>query len=126
MPTCLASSAGLLRFSAQHHSSHATAFVTCGWRCRALGSAAVVRRASTAATSKHEEQRAHVLTVLHKTTSLLPRILPTSKPGSNGVALGESLGFWEEVLGKVYDDLTPSAEKREKDRVRVVGAYLAV
>ncbi len=63
--------------------------------------------------------------MLHKATSLLPRILPNSKPGLQGVSLKDSLGFWEEVLGKVYEDLTPSAEKREKDRVRVAGACLA-
>ncbi|KAI0705083.1 hypothetical protein C8T65DRAFT_653159 [Cerioporus squamosus] len=120
MPTCLASSSGLLRSSAQHHSSHFLARATCAQRYRAPGSAAIRRAASTAATSKHEEQRAHVLTVLHKATSLLPRILPSSKPGSQEVPPRESLGFWEEVLGKVYEHLTPSAEQREKDRVRVV------
>ena len=76
--------------------------------------------------AKLEEQRAHVLTVLHKTTSLLPRILPSSRPGTNGVSLRESLAFWEEVLGKVYEDLTLTSEKREKDLVRIVGAWLAI
>ncbi|RPD57636.1 hypothetical protein L226DRAFT_481906 [Lentinus tigrinus ALCF2SS1-7] len=116
MPTCLASSGGLLRSSTQHHSSHAVALATCARRCRAPGS---VRLASTTGTNKHEEQRAHVLTVLHKTTSLLPRVLPSTKVDLKGAPLRESLGFWEEVLGKVYEDLTPSSDKREKDVVRV-------
>ena len=62
-----------------------------------------------------------MLTVLHKTTTLLPRILPSARPSLDGVPLRESLSFWEEVLEKVYNDLTLAPEKREKDRVRVVG-----
>ena len=61
------------------------------------------------------------MTTLHKTTTLLPRILPSARHSPDGVFLRESLQFWEEVLGKVYDDLTLAPEKREKDRVRVVG-----
>ena len=61
------------------------------------------------------------MTTLHKTTTLLPRILPSGKLGLDGVPVRESLSFWEEVLRKVYDDLTLAPDKREKDRVRVVG-----
>ncbi|KAI0744207.1 hypothetical protein C8Q80DRAFT_884452 [Daedaleopsis nitida] len=120
MPTCLASSSGLLRSSAQHHSSHACR-LSLPPRTRFQRAA---RHASSAPANgsqgKHDEQRAHVLTVLHKTTALLPRILPNSRPGRNGISLRESLVFWDDVLGKVYEDLTLSPEKREKDRVRVV------
>ncbi|TBU61638.1 hypothetical protein BD310DRAFT_956832 [Dichomitus squalens] len=124
MPTCLASSSGLLRSSAQLHSSSTSRLGQSIHRnvrrCRTT--ACSVRRASTAtaAPGKHEDQRAQVLTALHKTTALLPRVLPSARPSPNGVSLRESLDFWEEVLGKVYDDLTLAPEKREKDRVRVV------
>ncbi|PIL35867.1 hypothetical protein GSI_01527 [Ganoderma sinense ZZ0214-1] len=64
--------------------------------------------------------RTNVLTALHKTTTLLPRILPSGKSNRDGVSERESLPFWEEVLRKVYDDLTLAPEKREKDKVRVV------
>nr|VWO98303.1 Tryptophan synthase (EC [Ganoderma boninense] len=67
-----------------------------------------------------EDRRTNVLTTLHKTTTLLPRILPSGKSTSDGVPERESLPFWEEVLRKVYDDLTLAPDKREKDRVRVV------
>ncbi|KAM5540227.1 hypothetical protein V8D89_006046 [Ganoderma adspersum] len=66
------------------------------------------------------DRRTNVLTTLHKTTTLLPRILPSGKSSLDGVPVRESLPFWEEVLRKVYDDLTLAPEKREKDRVRVV------
>ena len=64
-----------------------------------------------------------MLTVLHKTTTLLPHILPRADAGSglDGVPLQESLPFWEEVLERVYEDLTLTPEKREKDTVRVAG-----
>ena len=130
MPTCLASSTGLLRSSIQHHSSYASTVAQCARRIAPNSSVGVRRVSNTAARpglpAKLEEQRAHVLTVLHKTTSLLPRILPSSKPGPNGVSLRESLAFWEDVLGKVYEDLTLTSEKREKDLVRIVGAWLAI
>ncbi|KAI1795678.1 hypothetical protein LXA43DRAFT_1071995 [Ganoderma leucocontextum] len=117
MPTCLASSSGLLRSSAQHHSSSTLSVTRCAARiARRCGA----RGASTATSRTQEDPRTNVLTTLHKTTTLLPRILPSAKPSPDGVSLRESLQFWEEVLGKVYDDLTLAPEKREKDRVRVV------
>ena len=118
MPTCLASSSGLLRSSAHHHSSStlkaaryaARSTRRCGARC-----------ASTAPARVQQDRRTNVLTTLHKTTTLLPRILPSGKSSLDGVTVRESLPFWEEVLRKVYDDLTLAPEKRGKDRVRVVG-----
>ena len=60
-----------------------------------------------------------VLTVLHKTRSLLPHILP---PRAHAQAESGTLDFWERVLGKTYDDLCPSPEARQADRVRIAGA----
>ncbi len=70
--------------------------------------------------ARHEDQRTHTLTLLHKTTALLPRILPSTRPGPSGISEHESLQFWEDVLDQVHADLSLSAEK-EKGRVRVVG-----
>ncbi|KAH9858968.1 hypothetical protein C2E23DRAFT_872949 [Lenzites betulinus] len=125
MPTCLASGSGLLRTAVHPRSSDLRATAICAsrkvaGRRRDCG----VRRAAlstvTAANSPgYEEQRAHTLTVLHKTSALLPRILPTSRPGPSGVPLRASLRFWEGVLGKVHEDLSLSPEKK-KHRVRIV------
>ena len=127
MPTCLASSSALLRSSAHHSSQNIRALALCApreaRRRQPRLSSVNTRHASTIALpAKVEEQRAQVLTVLHKTTSLLPRILSNEKPSPGGISLRESLLFWEEVLGKVYEDLTLTSERRETDTVRVAGA----
>ncbi|KAI0368352.1 hypothetical protein BV20DRAFT_969410 [Pilatotrama ljubarskyi] len=126
MPTCLASSSGLLRSAVHPHSSHTRQLTTYAvrWAAGCRRTATSVRRAalSTAATAvpaKYEEQRAHTLTVLHKTAALLPRILPSLRPSPDGISLQESLQFWEDVLGKVYEDLSLSPEQKEKGVVRV-------
>ncbi|KAH9942464.1 uncharacterized protein BXZ73DRAFT_88035 [Epithele typhae] len=90
MPTCLAPSSGLLRPSAHPHSLILT-----------------------------EERKAQVLTALHKTTSLIPRILSNQKPTPGVVAPRESLAFWQDVLSGVYEVLTLSSEQRAKDVVRI-------
>ncbi|KAI0358684.1 hypothetical protein OH77DRAFT_1449298 [Trametes cingulata] len=126
MPTCLASSSGLLRPALHARSSHTRQLATYAAR-RVAGSrktSSGVRRAalSTAATgtsAKHEEQRAHTLTVLHKTTALLPRVLSSSRPSPDGISLQESLQFWEDVLGQVYEDLSLAPGQKEKGVVRV-------
>ncbi|KAF8070676.1 hypothetical protein FPV67DRAFT_1413890 [Lyophyllum atratum] len=46
--------------------------------------------------------RHEILTLLHKTTSLLPRVL-ASKPQTEIAA--ESLEFWKDLLSRTYDDL---------------------
>ena len=124
MPTCLASSSGLFRSSAQHHSLHISSLSRNATRearrCRP-GRSPVNTRCASTLPAKVEEQRAQVLTVLHKTTSLLPRILSHEESSAGGPPSRESLLFWEDVLGKVYEDLTLTSEKREKDVVRVVG-----
>ncbi|KAI8993898.1 hypothetical protein BD414DRAFT_436199 [Trametes punicea] len=126
MLTCVASSFRLFRSAVHSHSFQSRAFAkyavrkAAGYRKARLN----VRRAalSTAAgvPRRHEEQRAHTLTVLHKTTALLPRILPSARLNSSEVSTHESLQFWEEVLGQVYQDLSPSPEQKEKAKVRVV------
>ncbi|KAI0730330.1 hypothetical protein C8Q72DRAFT_776135 [Fomitopsis betulina] len=81
---------------------------------RAASTAAATALKPKSPTSNDAGHR--VLTVLHKTRSLLPHILP-----SEGHALSESgsLGFWERVLSKAYDDLCPTPEARQVDRVRI-------
>lgn len=126
MPTCLASGSGLLRTAVHPRSSDLRRHAICAsrkvaGRRRDCGVRRVALSTVTAAhSSSYEEQRAHTLTVLHKTSALLPRILPTSRPGPSGVPLRASLRFWEDVLGKVHEDLSLSPEK-EKGRVRIVG-----
>lgn len=130
MPTCLASGSGLLRSSVHPHRSspglHELAtcasrkFAGCrrapGVRRAALSTATV----ATTRPSKYEAQRAHALTVLHKTSALLPRILPSARPGPGGVTQRVSLKFWEDVLNKVHEDLSLSPDKK-RDTVRIVG-----
>ncbi|KAL1946020.1 hypothetical protein VTO73DRAFT_2022 [Trametes versicolor] len=125
MPTCLAASSGLLRSSAYPHSSHSRLLAQCAARkvsgCRRARTSATRAGLSTAAgtPAKHEDLRTHTLTVLHKTTALLPRILPSFRPGPTGGSERESLRFWEDVLGQVHEDLSLSTDK-EKGRVRIV------
>ncbi|KAI0633523.1 hypothetical protein C8Q77DRAFT_1195377 [Trametes polyzona] len=125
MPTCLASTSGLLRSSAHIHSVRSGQIARCAVRkvagCRRAGTG--VRRAALSTTAgstaaKLEERRAHTLTVLHKTTALLPRILPDLRSSASDAPEHESLQFWEDVLAKVHEDLSLSPEKG-KDRVRV-------
>ncbi|OSD07093.1 hypothetical protein PYCCODRAFT_1431273 [Trametes coccinea BRFM310] len=125
MPTCLASSSGLLRTIVRPHNSQSRVLVQYAARkvagCRRTP--LIARRATFATAAgvppKVEEQRAHTLTLLHKTTSLLPRILPNGPTGSDGVPTNESLQFWENVLGRLYEDLSLAPERKEKARVRV-------
>ncbi|KAI0645917.1 hypothetical protein C8Q79DRAFT_1071559 [Trametes meyenii] len=125
MPTCLAPSSGLIRASAHHHSSYTRQLARNAAQnaISRWGAQTRVRRATLATAAalpvKNEDRRAHILTVLHKTTTLLPRILPPARTGINGVALQESLQFWEEILERAHTDLSLSPEKG-KDRVRVV------
>lgn len=88
---------------------------------RAASTAAATALKPKSPTSNDAGHR--VLTVLHKTRSLLPHILP-----SEGHALSESgsLGFWERVLSKAYDDLCPTPEARQVDRVRIAGALYSI
>ncbi|KZT66375.1 hypothetical protein DAEQUDRAFT_675114 [Daedalea quercina L-15889] len=80
---------------------------------RAASSAAATALKSKPVANDGEHR---VLTILHKTRSLIPHILP-----SKGHAQSEtdSLEFWERVLGRTYDDLCPTPETRQADRVRI-------
>ncbi|KAG6850954.1 hypothetical protein H0H93_005823 [Arthromyces matolae] len=61
-------------------------------------------------------QRPELLTLLHKTTSLLPRALPTKEHAKD---LTESLNFWNQILLDEYKDLV-SQEPRQA-RIAVFG-----
>ncbi|KAI0665946.1 hypothetical protein C8Q78DRAFT_1062241 [Trametes maxima] len=124
MPTCLASSSGLLRASAHPHSAYTRHFTHDAARNVAghRRTQSRVKRATLATAAalpvKHEDRRAHILTVLHKTTALLPRILPPAGISAKGVAVKESLQFWEEIMGITHANLSLSPVKG-KDAVRV-------
>ncbi|KAH9892780.1 hypothetical protein C8Q73DRAFT_746561 [Cubamyces lactineus] len=127
MPTCLASSSGLLRSAVHPHSSytrelvrHAARNVAGSRRTRPGVRRAALSTSTGALPGKHEEQRTHTLTILHKTSALIPRILPSSRRSPDGPSLHESLQFWEDVLGQVHEDLSLSPEQKDKARVRVV------
>ncbi|KZT10701.1 uncharacterized protein LAESUDRAFT_721067 [Laetiporus sulphureus 93-53] len=68
---------------------------------------------SVASPSTHSR----VLTTLHKTKSLLPRVLPSS---SANAPTRISLELWEELLARAYDELCPSPEAKAKDSIRIV------
>ncbi|KAG6813369.1 hypothetical protein H0H92_011635 [Tricholoma furcatifolium] len=53
-------------------------------------------------------QRHEILTLLHKTTSLLPRALASTEQGA---PVAESLDLWKEILSKSYDDLVAKGSR---------------
>ncbi|KAG5734466.1 hypothetical protein E4T56_gene20065 [Termitomyces sp. T112] len=62
----------------------------------------IYRSLSHATNSKTLPQRHEILTLLHKTTSLLPRALPPEEQAANST---ESPKLWKEILSKTYTDL---------------------
>ncbi|KAG6897523.1 hypothetical protein C0992_000749 [Termitomyces sp. T32_za158] len=62
----------------------------------------ISRSLSHAAKSKTPIQRHEILTLLHKTNSLLPQALPPKERVANST---ESLELWKEILSETYTDL---------------------
>lgn len=60
---------------------------------------------------------AAVLTLLHKTSSLLPHALPPRTDKTSPLR-SDSLEFWKDILSETYDDLASTAERP----TRVVGS----
>ncbi|CCL99092.1 uncharacterized protein FIBRA_01106 [Fibroporia radiculosa] len=88
-----------------------------GWPSRVQRAASTaVAQKQAPSTSSSAGDRSHLLTVLHKTRSFLPRVLPPRQNESSGV---DTLEFWEDLLATTYDDLCPTPEARETDRIRV-------
>lgn len=56
-------------------------------------------------TTRHE-----ILTLLHKTTSLLPRVLE-SKSDNRYPSYPTSLEFWADILSGAYEDVTSTADR---------------
>ncbi|TFY62649.1 hypothetical protein EVJ58_g3730 [Rhodofomes roseus] len=57
-----------------------------------------------------------VLTVLHKARKLVPHVLPRKVHAPSEMS---SLEFWERTLGRTYDDLCPTLESKQADRIRI-------
>lgn len=75
------------------------------------------RLASSSSTSNDQSSsvKHEPLTLLYRTTNLLPRVLPSRSDTVNSV---ESLEFWNELLSDVYDSIASTGEAN----ARVVGA----
>ncbi|OBZ70860.1 hypothetical protein A0H81_09080 [Grifola frondosa] len=120
MSTCLVSS---FRPPLLARSHSCDAFSVIKYACCTVGRRTVSRRAALSTSvavnsaAKPEDVRHHTLTVLHKTTSLLPRILPSD---IHGKSRSVSLEFWNESLDNAYEDLTKSASSRGEDKIRIV------
>jgi hypothetical protein len=66
---------------------------------------------------EHPVSRHETLTLLHKTTSILPRALLSNKQADSSDPV-QSLEFWNELLAGAYDDLTSTVDAT----ARIVGA----
>ncbi|TFK44342.1 hypothetical protein BDQ12DRAFT_672816 [Crucibulum laeve] len=67
-------------------------------------------RKTTTNYAEFPSNRQEALTLLHKTTTLLPRALPSS--GSSRDV--ESLEFWNTILSQAYEDLTQTSEREAR------------
>ncbi|OCH85096.1 hypothetical protein OBBRIDRAFT_740471 [Obba rivulosa] len=119
MQTCLVVSSRAPSLSALHQRNcqfaSAVVHVPSSRRCRRAASTAVAYT-TRAPTEELSAPRQETLTVLHKTTSLLPRVLPQRHRSPTEP---ECLEFWDELLNEAYNDLSVTPGAKVDDRVRL-------
>ncbi|KAH9839298.1 uncharacterized protein C8Q71DRAFT_748879 [Rhodofomes roseus] len=106
--------------------AHACGTLRTGWKSPGHGSVkrctSSQRAASSAAATALKPKSAandaghRVMTVLHKARKLVPHVLPRKVHAPSEMS---SLEFWERTLGRTYDDLCPTLESKQADRIRI-------